>query len=225
MKTITLALVAFAGHQMVSAQFPGHVSTDPRRRAVQAEMLYSMRFNWDSTNYHVAGGHQIGSNFCSNWNYLDSDASRFWPTVARMGSFSTVGTPFRNPGYGPNQYGLQNGYGRGGQCTFYPCLIWRRSLGINFAWSYANAQRSSLPLNQALPGDAIFRTGTGQHVAMLYCWIDGGRRAWIAESNWAGFGNQNFRVRGATTNNSEIMSMRLVNASELSAYRTFRIPM
>jgi hypothetical protein len=88
-------------------------------------------------------------------------------------------------------YGRKNGYGRGGQCVYFGCLILFRALNgfifstdrshSNFRWSDLTS-RAYPSATEAVAGDLVFRPDGTQHLAVCV-----GRRDKtmdIVDSNW-----------------------------------------
>lgn len=196
----------------------GKIGSDARK-AIVYECWYALRQRYlhqpDDEGPHDPP--DIGGNTVSNWNYIASDVVAFNDVRRRYGYYSTV-----SPNFGTsNAYGLQGGYGRGGQCTFFASLIIRRATGRMPTWSFYGSTRGSslTDVRNAQPGDVIVahRTYTGapyNHAAVVVKPLADGLD--VVDSNWVGY--RSHRITAGYPD-SELIGRHPLKWSKLSSDR------
>ncbi len=232
------------------ASQPRMIGSD-RRMAVVYECWYALNSNYkqhpDGIGPH--GEPTVWGNTVSNWHYLSDDTNALQQVKSIVGSDKygpnwTVATNF-GPGddYAIKQTLEPNSrkLGRGGQCTYFTCLILYRALGgfrfstratpkgyEAFAWGdLAAGVKKLYPVaTDAQPGDVVFKLGSPNHVGICVNNFHNGTLE-IVDSNFSGYGNKTYavgRYNPPNSNlffyNSEIIGRHIVNINS-EGYRLF----
>ncbi len=152
---------------------PGLNRLDPHPRdAVAAECLLAV-MGWD---WHV--DQQVGGDAAGDWNYIATDLNAYNVVKGWYPGTASFDPLFDDP----QAYGLQAGYGRGGQCPYFANLILYRS-GVyqqrlpSYSASksdYYGPRTYTKPAHQARMGDVIRTFTNNGHTAIVVLIMAGG---------------------------------------------------
>lgn len=202
-----------------------------KRKAVYYECWYALRSSYLTTpnDSGPTGGLKIKDRVASDWNYLGNDPNAFSKVQATVGSGNaSVSSYFgTSDNYGKHVSG-GTAYGRGGQCTYFGCLILYRALNGFMFNSNTDVQRDSSKgrfywgdldparypkATDAQPGDLVFTKSGTFHLAVCVGRPDS-KTMDVVESNFTGYNDPLYSVgtyNGAS--NSELVARRRIDIS------------
>ncbi|MCW3100937.1 MAG: hypothetical protein JWL77_6555 [Chthonomonadaceae bacterium] len=215
------------------------IGTD-RRKAVVFECWYALRQSFLSTpnDNGPTDEPKLFGDVVGGWNYLanDTHAMEQVKSIVGEGNYSVASNPGFNSGdnYAFEKAGSPDNrhLGRGGQCTYFTCLILYRALnGFRFStratpagketFLWADLTSTKYPsATGAQPGDVVFKKGTINHIGICVMNFGDGTLD-IVDSNDCGFGKSTYAVGSyGGYYNSEMIGRHRVNVAA-EGYRVF----